>query len=784
MAPDAARLNRTLLLCLAGTFLAYAEEPAVALLQKKCLACHNDKTSSSGLSLASRTAVINGGARGPAVVPGRPQESLMLTALRQTGALKMPPTGKLPEAEIELIEKWIAAGAQGLPDAVIKVTSNHWAFQSPQRPAEPAVHQQSWVRNPIDRFILARLEKEGVRPSPEADRITLLRRASLDITGLSPTPDEVEAFLADTRPDAYERAVDKLLASPHYGERWGRHWLDQARYADSDAGSRDEPRQIYKYREWVINALNKDMPFDEFVIEQLAGDLLPKATPEQITATGFQRNSLLQIEAGTDREQYRVEAVMDRVDTFGVAVLGLSLGCARCHDHKYDPIKQREYYQIYSFFNNVDEYGPEFPPFSETNDLLVTHRPEIALGKPEEVARWQALREQILALYRERVEYKERFNPKGGDFGLKQRNETIEALKKQLPKVERTMVMHEMPAPREAYIMLGGDYQARGARVFPGVLSVLGNPPQVTGRRLNRLDLARWAANASNPVFARVAVNRIWQQYFGRGIVDTENDFGKQGAMPSHPELLDWLATEFARSGWSQKAMHRLIVTSAAYRQSSKARPELLKKDPSNTLIARQSRLRLDAEIIRDSALEASGLLDDRIGGPSVFPPQPDGAMDASQVKKTWVASKGSERYRRGMYTHFWRVTPHPALVVFDQPNAMTACTRRARTNNPLQALTLLNDEAFFELAEGMAKRILREAPADNAGRIDYAMRLTVSRKPDPVERERLSRLVAAELDEYKTHADAAQKLGGADAAAWTAVSRVLMNTDEFITRE
>jgi hypothetical protein len=786
MPMDAVGLKRFILLCVAGAVIAPAEEPAVALFSKKCLGCHNDKNSSSGLSLSTRTSVLAGGARGAAVVPGKPTDSIMVVALRQTGKLKMPPTGKLSDVEIDLIEKWIAAGAPGLPDIPMKTAaSNHWAFKAPKRPAEPDLRQQSWVHNPIDRFILSRLEKKNVQPSPEADKITLLRRVYLDLTGLGPTPEEVDAFLADTRPDAYERTVDKLLASPHYGERWGRHWLDQARYADSDSGSRDEPRQIWKYREWVINALNQDMPFDQFVIEQLAGDLLPKATPEQITATGFQRNSLLQIEAGTDREQYRVEAVMDRVDTYGVALLGLSLGCARCHDHKFDPIRQREYYQVFSFFNNIEEFGPDLPAFGETDkDLDVAHSPELALGKPEDVAKWQALRDQILALYKERKEYKDRVNPKKDDLGLKQRTETIAALKKQLPNVERTMVMCEMPKPREAFILLGGDYQARGARVGPGVLSVLGNAPAVSGRPLNRLDLARWTANANNPLFARVAVNRMWQQYFGRGIVETENDFGTQGARPSHPELLDWLATEFIRTGWSQNAIHRLIVTSATYRQSSKVRPDLEKVDPSNILLARQSRLRLDAEIIRDAALESSGRLDGRIGGPSVFPPQPDGAMEASQVKKTWVASKGPDRYRRGMYTHFWRVTPHPALVVFDQPNAMTACTRRARTNNPLQALTLLNDEAFFELAVEMAKRVIREGPADNAGRIEYAMRLTVGRKPDNVERERLARLVSAELDGYKTHSEPAQKLGGPDVAAWTAVSRVLMNTDEFITRE
>ena len=711
----------------------------------------------------------------------------MVTAIRQTGALKMPPTGRLTDAEIGILEQWIAAGAPGLTQGTGAIASNHWAFQTPQRPAEPPVRQAGWARTPIDRFILARLEKEGLRPSPEADKITLLRRLHLDLTGLSPSPKEIDDFLADTRPDAYEREVDRLLASPHYGERWGRHWLDQARYADSDSGSRDEPRQIYKYREWVIQALNKDMPFDRFVVEQLAGDLLPNATPEQITATGFQRNSLLQIEAGTDREEYRVEAVLDRVDTFGTSLLGLSLGCARCHDHKFDPISQREYYQIFAFFNNIEEFGPDLPPFGETQDLDVTHSPVLALGKPADVARWQALRDQLLALYLERMQYKERYQAKKDDLGLKQRTETIDELKKQLPKVERTLVMRERPKPRDAYILLGGDYLAHGARVVPGVLRALEPLPADvarSGRPLNRLDLARWVVDPGNPLFARVAVNRIWQQYFGLGLVETENDFGKQGAKPSHPELLDWLATEFSRGGWSQKAMHRLIVTSAVYRQSSRSRPDVEKADPRNLLLARQSRLRLDAEIIRDAALSASGLLNDRIGGPSVFPPQPDGAMAASQVKKDWKASTGPDRYRRGMYTHYWRVTPHPALVVFDQPNAMTACTRRARTDTPLQALTLLNDDAFFELAQGMAKRVIAEGPADNAGRVAYALRLAVGRKPDSVERERLAGLVAAELDEYRTHPEAAQKLGGPDLAAWTAVSRVLMNTDEFITRE
>jgi hypothetical protein len=779
------RLPGLLAFTLASVSLFGQSERAIDLLSQKCLACHNEKNFSSGLSLEDRESILVGGNRGPAAVAGKPQESLLVTAVRQNGNLKMPPGGRLADSEIQIIIEWIAAGLPGLKaEMAAKPGGDHWAFKSPKRPPEPVVRDQAWARTPIDRFVLARLEKENIRPSPEADKVTLLRRLHLDLTGLPPAPREIEDFLSDQRADAYERVVERLLASPHYGERWGRHWLDQARYADSDGGSRDEPRQIYRYRDWVIHALNRDMPFDRFVVEQLAGDLLPKATTEQMIATGFQRNSLLQIEAGTDREQYRVEAVADRVDAFGTAFLGLSIGCARCHDHKYDPIRQREYYQLFAFFNNIEEFGPELPPFAES-DLDVAHSPLLALGDPEEVARWEALRAQLLALYRERIDYRDRSKPKPEDPGLKHRNEVIELVKKQIPKLERSMVMRERPVPRETQILLGGDYLARGARVLPGLPRALHPLPAGTaGRRLNRLDLARWLVDPRNALLARVAVNRMWQRYFGRGIVETENDFGTQGAKPSHPELLDWLAVEFAARGWSQKAVHRMIVTSAVYRQSSRARTDLEKRDPQNVLLARQSRLRLEAEIVRDVALAASGKLEPKIGGASVFPPQPVGAMAASQVKKQWKASAGADRYRRGMYTHYWRVTPHPALAVFDQPNAMTVCTRRARTNNPLQALTLLNDEAFFELAQGLAKRVLEEAPADNQKRIEYVFRLAVAREPDALERERVGRLLRAEIDEYQTRKEEAQKLGTAEVAAWTAVSRVLMNIDEFITRE
>lgn len=749
------------------------------LFVRQCQGCHNDKTRTSGLSLQSKAMLSEGGNRGPGL-------DWILKAVRHEGGLKMPPAGKLSPIEITKLEQWIAGGAPWPESAPVQVTQaqkrDHWAFQLPVRPTPPATADTKWPRTPVDQFILARLEREKLKPSAEADRVTLLRRLHLDLTGILPTPTQLNSFLNDHSADAYEKVVDNLLASPQYGERWARHWLDQARYADSDGGSRDEPRQIWKYREYVIDALNRDLPFDQFVIEQLAGDLLPKATPNQIIATGFQRNSLLQIEAGTDREQYRSEAVADRVDTAGTVLLGLSTGCARCHDHKYDPISQREYYQLYAYFNNIEEYSGDLPPYAATNDLHVTHAPMLALGTDEENAKYYALNAQLLALYKERFAYRggEANELPKNDPGEKIRTETINALKKQIPGVTVAMVMRERPEPRETNVLLGGDYLRKGVRVTPGVLASIA--PSATSAA-TRLDLARWIANERNPLFARVAVNRIWQRYFGLGIVETENDFGTQGAKPTHPELLDWLATEFARTGWSQKAMHRMLVTSSVYRQSSRMREDIERKDPRNLLLARQSRLRLDAEIVRDSALTASGLLNATIGGRSVYPPQPEGVMETGQVKQKWSTSAGDDRHRRGLYTFHYRITPNPSMKVFDAANGLLPCTRRPRTNTPLQALTLLNDPNFHEMAQALARRV--EPSADP---IREAMQLTVSRPPTARERERLQRLYSVELDAFRTKPEEAVALAGKDAtpqlAAWTAIARVLLNTDEFITRE
>ncbi|MFN3325833.1 MAG: PSD1 and planctomycete cytochrome C domain-containing protein [Bryobacteraceae bacterium] len=783
-------------------------ENSVRPVLRTCLPCHSVKNRTSGLALDSRDEILAGGNRGSAVQLGSPDESLMIQAIEHKGGLKMPPGGRLKDEQITALRRWIQDGLAWPADATPRTLPgwDHWAFQAPKRHELPAVKDTAWVRNPIDRFILARLEKENVKPSPEADRNTLLRRLSLDLTGLPPTPKELEAFLNDKSPDAYEKVVDRLLASPHYGERWGRHWLDIARYADSDGYTIDGPRQMWKYRDWVINALNRDLPFDQFVIDQIAGDMLPNATVDQLIATGFHRNTPSNFEGGIDFEQYRVEAVADRVATTGAAFLGLTLGCARCHDHKYDPVTQREFYQLFAFYNNTDEITTE----AERYDF---HRPVLELPTPEEEARREAFRAQVRMLSRELTQYVKELSakpvkpgdpPKHEDAGLMERVANLRALRRRAPQITTTLVMRELPKPRDAYIHLNGDFLQRGVRVSPGVPAVLASKP-VNG---TRVELAKWLVSPENPLTARVTVNRMWQTYFGKGIVETENDFGLLGAKPTHPELLDWLALEFIERGWSQKAIHRLIVTSSTYRQSSRNREDLDEIDPYNKLLARQTRMRLEAEILRDSALVASDLFVPVIGGPSVYPPLPDGALAVTQIRREWPTATGPDRYRRGMYTFFFRSAPHPALGLFDAPDASATCTQRTRSNSPLQALILLNDEAYIEFARSLAKRVVAEGGATDREKLEYAFLRAVARKPSAQELSRLERFLALQRDEYQSDPTLASHLvvkeqvfssspGGRQSsdesvdsrqvpelAAWTAVARVLFNLDDFVTRE
>ncbi len=770
---------------------AYFESTIRPILRNNCQGCHNQKNRSSGLALDSRESVLAGGNRGPSAVAGDSAHSLIIDAVARSGELKMPPMGPMKPESVEALKKWVDMGLPWpqAPQSKKHSAADHWAFQAikPQQP--PAVADESWVRNPIDQFILARLEKEKLKPSEEAPKLTLLRRVSLDLTGLPPTAEEIRLYLDDQRPDAYDRLVDRLLSSPHYGERWGRHWLDLARYADSDGYTIDSPRTMWRYRDWVIRSLNADMPFDEFVIEQIAGDLLPNATTEQILATGFHRNTPSNFEGGIDFEQYRVEAVADRVATTGGVFLGLTLGCARCHDHKYDPVSQKEFYQLFSFYNQADEIDKE----ADRVDYL---RPTLESPTPEEEAKHSAFSAQFRALSREMVLYVRQLSKRKDlaepwkDVGLVERSTNLRTIRRREPKVTVALVMRERTSPRANYIHLGGDFLRKGIAVSPGVPAIL--PPLKNGTG-TRLDLARWLVDRSNPLTPRVTVNRFWQHYFGKGIVETENDFGAMGATPTHPELLDWMAGQFVQSGWSMKAMHRLMVTSAAYRQSSKERQDLTAADPYNKFLGRQSRLRLDAEILRDAALVSSGLLTSTVGGPSVYPPIPEGAMSVTQVKREWPTAQGPDRFRRALYTFFWRSAPHPGLVVFDAPDATQSCTRRVRSNTPLQALTLLNDEAYIEFAQGLANRVLREVPDNDQERLRRAFSLALGRPPGPAEQERLASFLSTQIDEFRTNQLNASEIAGKAGeehkdlprfAAWTQVARVLLNLDDFMTRE
>jgi mono/diheme cytochrome c family protein len=801
------------------------------ILAKNCYACHGAAKQRSGLRLDTAASLLRGGNSGPAAVPGKSADSRVIKAVTGTGDLKaMPPKGpRLTPDQVARLRAWIDAGAK-LPaneaPQTVAVTSTHWAFRAPVRPALPAIRDAGRAHSTIDRFVLARLDKEGLAPSPEADRVTLIRRLSLDLLGLPPTPAQVDEFVADAAPDAYERLVERLLASPHYGERWGRAWLDQARYADSNGYSIDAPRSIWPYRDWVMAALNRDMPFDQFTVEQLAGDLLPNATQEQRVATGFHRNTPINGEGGIDVEQFRVESIIDRVNTTGSVWLGLTVGCCQCHDHKFDPITQREYYQLFAFLNNADEptlelgtpqeveqrkkarariaaVRKQLKPLDPTNQAgedrwernLTTDLRKLlpadiqAILEVPENGRTVGQKEKLSASYRKTDQSRHVLlalgsgSPLGAaanvHLGMRriELDKQLTALKATAPAGATTMVLQERKTPRKTQVLLGGDFTRKGAQVAPDVPAVL--PPLASGgvhpRRdepgglPNRLDLARWLVDTKNPLTARVTVNRLWQHYFGLGLVETDNDFGTQGSPPSHPKLLDWLATEFIRRRWSLKAMHRLIVTSATYRQSSRARPDLMTIDPRNRLLARQVRLRLEAEFVRDVALEASGLLSQKVGGPSVFPPQPEGIYRFTQIDKHWKASVGPARYRRGMYTYFWRSAPHPSLTVFDAPNASGTCTRRNRSNTPLQALTLLNDQGQYEFAKALAARVLREGGTDDAGRLRYAFRLCLARQPNEREQQRLGELLAREPPGIE---------------AWVTVARVLLNLDEFITRE
>ncbi|MBX7168722.1 MAG: PSD1 and planctomycete cytochrome C domain-containing protein [Pirellulales bacterium] len=987
------------------------------ILSRNCWLCHGPDadTREAELRLDERDAAIEPATSGQAaIVPGRPDDSELIRRILSSdeGERMPPPATKrvLSERERQLLRDWIAQGAEYAP---------HWAFLPPARPELPAVAHQAWPREELDRLVLARLEGQGLEPAPEAARETLIRRVSFDLTGLPPTPEEVDAFVADTAPDAYERLVERLLASPHYGERWARWWLDLARYADTNGYEKDRPRTIWPYRDWVIAAFNRDLPFNQFAIEQIAGDLLPQATADQVIATGFHRNTMINEEGGIDVAEFRFKAVVDRVQTTSAALLGLTLQCTQCHNHKYDPFTQREFYGLFALLNNADEVdfdvpdarieqersvalariadyearrealfpraakgtvggsgpnaylderfarwqveqapraghwvavrpvalrsrngatldlldddsiwvhgdcpnydtyelelevpldrltalrvealsdprlpggGPGRAPLFSVGDFLLSevqldelagepatavrlagathdfaaekraadlcldgqldtgwsiagqtgegHRAVFPLAAPLDAARSRRLRLTLVQQYihqmtlgrlriwatsdampvaanelpaeietalaapaegrtaQQQAALREYFLATAPE--LAEHNRQIAELKRKLPSPVQTMVMQERApqARRITHRHHRGEYLDPREVVEPGVPAAL--HPLPAGVEPNRLALARWLVDERNPLVARVTMNRVWAALFGRGIVSTIEDFGAMGERPSHPELLDWLATEFMRRGWSLKAMHRAIVGSAVYRQSSQVSPALLRLDPQNVLLARGPRLRLEAEMIRDAALTTAGLLDQRIGGPSVFPPQPAGISELSYGATEWPTSQGADRFRRGLYTYLKRTSPYPGLTVFDAPTADVTCPRRTRTNTPLQALNLLNDQVSFEAAQALARRVVTERADTPGERAERAFRLCLGRRPAADELDRLAafydaqlaRLKAGELDaELLTRAPGLPELTDApldrlELAAWTTVARVLLNLDETITKE
>ncbi len=950
------------------------------ILSNHCYRCHGPDEDKREAGLRLDVSPQQDPDSATAIVPGDPQASELLERVLHTDPdLRMPPAEAGPSLsaeEIALLERWIAQGAE---------YTQHWAFQSVRKPDVPSTPDPAgWVRNPIDAFVLQKLTRRGITPAPQAARETLIRRVHLDLLGLPPSLAELEQYLADDSPQAYENMVERALSSPHYGERWGRHWLDQARYADTNGYTIDSERSIWPYRDWVIQALNEDKPFDEFTIEQLAGDLLPEPTRDQLIATGFHRNTLVNQEGGTDAEQFRNEAVVDRVNTTGAVWLGLTVACAQCHTHKYDPITIHEYYQLFAFFNSNEDVnrvtptlslatpeqqaalaeldsqlkqartdlktfetqqaeaqaqiaaattvaeeqstanatpspwslaletritsqaGAEFESLEDGSYLVsgpngptdtytlklktglkqitavrletLTHPSlpkqgpgragngnfvlnRVRLHSEKQSADWtdasadhsqpnypvthaidddpdtgwainvtqgnmnvdrtaQFLCQPLAVESAGEVTLELEFGPKPAGYNigrlrvsltsadpsellsqqaelarLQQRIEKLDAERKKLvAAIPTTMVMRDLREPRATHVLIRGDFLRKGDPVSPGTPAVLPTvKAEDSERKLTRLDLARWLVDPEHPLTARVFVNRVWMRYFPHGLVETENDFGMQGSLPTHPELLDWLAAEFMERGWSMKELHRMILHSATYRQSSTIRPELAEIDPENKLLARQSRLRVDAEIVRDLGLAASGLLHPQIGGPSVYPPQPEGVYAFTQRRANWPTSTGPDRYRRGMYTFFMRSAPHPLLTTFDTPGMSTTCTSRTRSNTPLQALTLANDQAMQEVYEALGKRMQNQAGSE-AQRIEWAYRLCFSRLPTETELTAVRNFLERMRSEFRAEPATARALLGekeaiepellADLAAYTLTARLLLNLDEFITRE
>lgn len=811
------------------------------ILSEHCFACHGQdaKTREADLRLDLRAAAIESGA----IVPGRPEASELIARIDAEDpdeVMPPPQTGRpLSDAQRDLLRRWIAAGAEYAP---------HWAFVAPVRPQVPELAADTWSRNPIDRFVLKKLRDAGRLPSPEADKRTLIKRLHADLIGLPPTPAEIREFVEDDRPDAYERLVDRLLGNPHFGERMALPWLDAARYADSNGFQQDGDHWQWIWRDWVVASLNADMPFDQFSIWQLAGDLLPEPTREQLIASAFNRNHLLNGEGGAIPEEQRFVNLFDRVDTTATTWLGLTMACAQCHDHKYDPITQVDYYRLLDGFNRVPEsgvpshYSPRIrlaPPvlelpteenqrkiadwerkISELGDVVAratdaafaTWKAEFLKNPPRdnpqlfpveaqplidipESKRTRRQRRDLDRLLRQWFDQK--VAPQV--ISASAEGQELERLKKELAdyradQIPRVMIMSDAE-PRETHVLERGAYLAKGAKVEFGTPEFL--PPLAPDLPRNRLGFARWLFQEDNPLTARVQVNRMWQHFFGVGLVKTAEDFGVQGEYPMHRELLDWLAVEFRESGWSMKAMHRLIVTSATYRQTSRAPREAFLDDPENRWLARGSRFRMPAMVLRDWALAAAGILNDRIGGQPVYPYQPPAIWESLAITKerdfTYPQSTGTDLHRRSLYT-FWRRTVAPANM-FDASNRQACRVRTTITSTPLQALTMLNDPTWVEAARSLAAACYHQGNTQPQ-RIAAAFERVVCRPPTDRELEILSRAWRRQAEYFASSPQAADAflavgdlsieavIDKVELAAFSHVCLAILNMDEAMMRE
>lgn len=772
------------------------------ILSENCFKCHGpgEEERKAKLRLDLRDAATKSAKSGNvAIVPGAAEKSELVARITAKDPDdRMPPlkTGKtLSHAQIEVLSRWIA---QGAPYAV------HWAYVKPQRPPLPSVRHNRWPRNPIDYFILARLEREGLTPSAPADKPTLIRRVSLDLTGLPPTITEVDEFLQDKSPDAYERLVDRLLGKPAFGEHWARMWLDLARYADSAGYADDPPRTIWAFRDYVIKSFNADKPFDRFTIEQIAGDLLDDADEDTKVATAFHRNTMTNNEGGTSDEEFRNAAVVDRVNTTMSVWMGTTMACAQCHTHKYDPFTQTEYFRFFAFFNNTEDADrqDEAPvlDFSSTAEKRQREQLQADIAKVE--ARLATSTnapqgsggktEEPIATSKAEGSAQTTTEPKADRAELKKLKQELAAM-----EVKTVPIMRELTGDkrRKTFVEFRGNYLALGDEVTPAVPAVL--DPLPPGAPLNRLAIAHWLVDQNNPLTSRVIANRFWEQIFGIGIVRTCEDFGTQGDRPTHPALLDWLATELVAQHWDIKKYLKLLVTSATYCQSSVVTPKLLARDPDNLLLARGPRFRAPAEVIRDQALAVSGLLSSKLYGPPVRPPQASlGLSAAFGGSLDWKTSTGEDRYRRAVYTEWRRTNPYASMATFDAPSREVCALRRPRSNTPLQALVTLNDPVYVEAAQALGARMAK-APGSDGERLTYGFRLCLARPPRPDELTRLLAFYRDTKADYTAKPELAAKMTmplqgsslsaptgePSELAAWAAVGNVLLNLDEMLMK-